>query len=231
MVELEDDNCVLNFNKNDNSSFIAEFSYLNDMNKMRINTAHYVWFGSIVSYGAIISIGLQYKSKFLLCISIILMIPFVLSISFQLKCVTKIRTYISVFICPVLDISYDKQWKSITGAINSSPGVLGLRGLTYILLMPYFFYSLSSFILAININTNIDDLLSIDNTSNFLDNFINNRRILLLWLFSNLLFLFSGKVMENSHSGNKWDRYTKEWEARKESENHLEFKDRIYKHY
>lgn len=192
------------------SAIIAEYVFLNNMTIMRIDTAHYVWFGSIIAEGVIITLGLQHNCSTLVCFSILLMIPFILSIAFQLKYICKIRTYISVFISPKLNIRYDQFWVPSKKA-------------AFILLLPYAIYSVICLVLALNTTTPFDSFLHMN--KNFKTILSDNLEHLIVWSIANIFLLIFAIYLIGSTGQRVWKQYLDDWKRKKYDEEIVNFEN------
>lgn len=230
MFKKIDNRSKLTIGSDAQSAQIAEYIYLNNLTIMRTDTTHYVWFGSIVAEGVIINLLLQKESSYLLCGSIVLMVPFVLSMAFQLKYIYRIRTYVATFISPRLMINYDKLWNSTINDMKNGIGIVGMKGAANILLLPYYFYSIFTLLLSIEINSNarFPKILTLKYMEYIYKVLSDNYYEMLIWLIANTIFLFAANVLVKSHGMDMWDKCVNEWNKHKREVDLLNFNKSLF---
>lgn len=195
------------------SADIAEYNYINNMTIMRIDTAHYVWFGSMLAAGAVMGLGAK-ECPILVSGSIMLMIPFILSIAFQLRYICQLRTFVAVYFNSKLSLSYDRS-----GTFTKWAG--------YILLIPYLVYSGMCLIMALNQTVPLNSLLNME--FQLLKTTLFGRAvgsIFIVWGITNVFFLISAKILIGSSGQKIWKHYHDQWEIRKRQEEIEDFKSK-----
>ncbi|NLS11659.1 hypothetical protein HGP28_01990 [Vibrio sp. SM6] len=195
----------------DTTAYQAEYNNLNNQLIMRIDTTHYIWYGSMIVQGVLLTIGVKEPgNSFLFSFSIILMIPFILSMGYQLECICGMRTYIITYLSDKLDVSYEKNINLVSYFANKKRGLLSVIWVPHILLMPYYFYSFLSLCLALKIPE-----INLSTEAEYLPNILNmlksNALPLIVWTFTNMLFLITAKEFLNIFSEKKWMSYMREW--------------------
>jgi len=203
-------NNLTNNQRRESVGVIEEFKYLNDLTVLRTKTTHIVWFSSVVAEGTLLGIAIKMQFVELIIGSVILMIPFVLSMAYQLESITRVRTYVAVFIEPELDISFDRPW-FLTKNKDTTPWLLQIDGVPYILLMPYFIYSVSTPFITMEIKNDME-----------------LAQLLPIWLMANLFLLLAARVFEKSYSKKKAKIYIEEWEYQKTKLEQTLFEKRFF---
>lgn len=172
---------------------LEEYKYLNDLTQLRIKTVHLIWLGSLAAHGTIVGIALQKSSMPLALGSLVVMVPFILSMAYQLDSICRIRSYVAVFLAPELGIHFDSEWPN-TVTPPSGMKIVRMSGVPWILLMPYAF---SYVVLAVVMAP----------WSSFSHG--------LMWAAAAVLLCWSGKVLTWSFAPIHIFNYIREWEVRR----------------
>jgi hypothetical protein len=198
----------------DRSGLVKEYEFLNTLTITRINTTHYIWIGSLVAEGVILQMGLENGSPFILAGSILLMIPFILSMAFQLDSIAKIRSYISVYIDPVIGAEYDLPRNEIVVKFRRSWSST-LAGAPFVLLMPYIFYLFISLMLSFLLERSAikDPIYNAVAQYKYYAVTAADCAVGLLWSAAAVAFLFSARVLVKSHGLTKLNEYISIWKA------------------